>query len=669
MSEHYTVLARRFRPQTFEDVVGQEHVGQALRNAIKSGRVSHAYLFTGARGVGKTSTARIFAKALNCPHAVDGVPCNTCEMCTGISAGQDVDVLEIDGASNRGIDDIRQLRANVNIKSMRSKYKVYIIDEVHMLTREAFNALLKTLEEPPPNVKFVFCTTEPNKVPDTILSRCQRFDFGTIATGSIAARLTQIAAAEGIQVDPDAIELVARRAAGSMRDSQSLFDQLLAFGEEQITTADVHQLLGTAPDTRLIELMDALIARDRCAALIGLAGALDEGVQLGPFSDQLLEYLRDLLIVHAGADPVSLLSVGESQRETLRNQAGRWGVQTIAAAMQILVDAKSRMQRANYARAILELALVRIALLDELDEIGRLIQQLGTGAPPSTPAGGPSAVHPTGQPSPAPRSSGKPSDILRQKLQPGSGSPPRSSTTSAEPSVATAATSPLPPSVAQAAPVARPPVPSPTPMAAAASAPFVTSATTLAGSPAAVQATVATDASARSAPSLEPAEESERHDLTPETLEQFWSQVLREIPDTLANHLKNGGNLAISGPNTLEIRFPRSYLFSMNYCQRPEAMAQLQQTCRRILSNDLHFCMRADEAAAGSAAGGASPRSRRNDSDRLRPKAVEDNAFVQSAVSIFGGTVVDVRRVLEEAGSGPDLDRPDSCQDDSDRDD
>ncbi len=197
----YTVMARRFRPQTFDEVVGQEHVGQALRNAICSHRVAHAYLFTGARGVGKTSTARIFAKALNCPHVVDAVPCNQCDVCQAISAGSDVDVIEIDGASNRGIDDIRQLRANVNVRSMRSPNKVYIIDEVHMLTKEAFNALLKTLEEPPPNVKFVFCTTEANKVPDTILSRCQRFDFGTIATSSIAGRLRQIAEAEGKQVE------------------------------------------------------------------------------------------------------------------------------------------------------------------------------------------------------------------------------------------------------------------------------------------------------------------------------------------------------------------------------------------------------------------------------------------------------------------------------------
>ena len=265
----YTVLARRFRPQGFADVVGQEHVAQALRNAILANRVAHAYLFTGARGVGKTSTARILAKALNCPESADGNPCNECEICDGIAAGNDVDVLEIDGASNRGIDDIRQLRANVNVKSMRTQYKLYIIDEVHMLTKEAFNALLKTLEEPPPNVKFVFCTTEPQKIPDTILSRCQRFDFGTIETSNIKALLARIAVAEGVEVDDDALELVARRAAGSMRDSQSIFDQLLAFGEEQISALDVHRLLGTASDDRLIDIGQALVEQTNRLRVVG----------------------------------------------------------------------------------------------------------------------------------------------------------------------------------------------------------------------------------------------------------------------------------------------------------------------------------------------------------------------------------------------------------------
>ena len=379
MEPQYTVLARRFRPQTFSEVVGQERVAQTLRNAIHEGRVAHAYLFTGARGVGKTSMARIFAKALNCPFVKDGVPCNECEQCRGISVGQDVDVSEIDGASNRGIDDIRSLRANVNIKSMRSKYKVYIIDEVHMLTKEAFNALLKTLEEPPPMVKFVFCTTEANKVPDTILSRCQRFDFGTISTDNITIRLRQLAEAEGFRVDEAALDLVARRAAGSMRDSQSLFDQLLAFGSEHITSADVHRLLGTAPDDRLTGLIDSLIDRRRDEALVRLDDALREGVQLEAFTDQLVAYFRDLLVAACGAGDVPLLSVGNECREILQQQSQRWGLQTIATGMQILAESKARMQRVSYGRALAELALVRISLLEDLDRLDDLIAQLKGG--------------------------------------------------------------------------------------------------------------------------------------------------------------------------------------------------------------------------------------------------------------------------------------------------
>ena len=379
MDPQYTVLARRFRPQTFTEVVGQERVAQTLCNAIHEGRVAHAYLFTGARGVGKTSMARIFAKALNCPEAKDGVPCNVCEQCRGISVGQDVDVSEIDGASNRGIDDIRSLRANVSIKSMRSKYKVYIIDEVHMLTKEAFNALLKTLEEPPPMVKFIFCTTEPNKVPDTILSRCQRFDFGTISTDNITIRLRQLAEAEGFRVDEAALELVARRAAGSMRDSQSLFDQLLAFGSEHITSADVHRLLGTAPDDRLTDLVDALIERRRDEALSRLDAAMQEGVQLEAFTDQLVAYFRDLMVTACGATEVPLLSVSSDCREVLGRQAKHWGLQTITVAMQILAEAKNRMQRVSYGRVLAELALIRISLLEDLDRLDDLIAQLKSG--------------------------------------------------------------------------------------------------------------------------------------------------------------------------------------------------------------------------------------------------------------------------------------------------
>jgi DNA polymerase-3 subunit gamma/tau len=378
-SAHYTVLARRFRPQTFDEVIGQQPVAQALKNAIRHGRVAHAYLFTGARGVGKTSMARILAKALNCPYAKEGIPCNECDICQCASEGRDVDVVEIDGASNRRIEDIRMLRSNVGVKPMRAKHKIYIIDEVHMLTTEAFNALLKTLEEPPPNVRFIFCTTEPEKVLDTILSRCQRFDFATIETANIMARLGEIAQAEGYDVAPEALELVARRANGSMRDSQSLFDQLLAFSDGKITAQDVHRLLGTAGDDRLIELATALIARQSATAVKFLDEALAEGVQLNELVDQLLRYLRDLMIVAAGADGVGLASVSADHRGTIESHAKTWGLNTILAALQILSETRTQMKFITYGRVLVELALVRISLLENLEEIQRVIRALTSG--------------------------------------------------------------------------------------------------------------------------------------------------------------------------------------------------------------------------------------------------------------------------------------------------
>ncbi|MFN7805418.1 MAG: DNA polymerase III subunit gamma/tau, partial [Planctomycetaceae bacterium] len=381
----YTVLARRFRPQAFGEVVGQEAIAQALQNAIAAGRVAHAYLFTGARGVGKTSTARILAKTLNCSHTQGGNPCNQCDVCRAVSEGGDVDVIEIDGASNRGIDEIRTLRANVNVRPMRCPYKIYIIDEVHMLTKEAFNALLKTLEEPPPNVKFIFATTDPQKLPETILSRCQRFDFGTIETHRIRERLSEIARAEGVEVEPAAIDLVARRANGSMRDSQSLFDQLLAFGGPKVGTADVHRLLGTAPDSRLIEMVRALATRDKALVLTQLDSILTHGTQLGEFIDQLIGCTRDLMVLTAGATEASLLSVGEDARNELIELGRQWGLQSILAALQILADAKQRMKYVSYGRIAAELALVRIASLADLELLAETMALLKSGKVPAGP--------------------------------------------------------------------------------------------------------------------------------------------------------------------------------------------------------------------------------------------------------------------------------------------
>src|SRR5690348_2376551 len=319
--EGYTVLARRYRPQTFTDIIGQEPVARALANALKSNRVAHAYLFTGARGVGKTSTARILAKALNCEKGPTATPCGECDICKNIAAGEDVDVLEIDGASNRRIDEIRDIRSNVQYRPSRARYKIYIIDEVHMLTKEAFNALLKTLEEPPPHVKFIFATTEVEKVPITILSRCQRFDFAGIPVPRIVEHLRGITEREGVQADDEAIELIARRAGGSMRDAQSLLDQLLAFGGERLTVEQVHRLLGTARDERVHDLAAAILEHDAKKTLDLLHQAAEEGLQLGEFLDQLMDYWRDLMIVSCAGPEGANLNVAPRQRPTLCRQA------------------------------------------------------------------------------------------------------------------------------------------------------------------------------------------------------------------------------------------------------------------------------------------------------------------------------------------------------------
>jgi DNA polymerase-3 subunit gamma/tau len=384
----YVVVARRYRPQTFEELVGQEHVAKALSNAISTGRVGHAYLFTGARGVGKTSAARIFAKALNCETGPRAVPCNQCEICQSVSSGDDVDVLEIDGASNRGIDEIRQLRQNVNVRPSRARYKIYIIDEVHMLTREAFNALLKTLEEPPEHVKFIFCTTEATKIPITILSRCQRFDFAGILTPAIVARLRQIVASEGVSADAEALETLARRAAGSMRDSQSLLEQLLSFAPQRITLGDVHAVLGTTDDECLARMVEHLAQHDAAAVFTDLDQALASGADVGQFVEQLLGYLRDCMAVAAGCPGETLVYCAPAVRAKVLELGRQLGLATILAAMQILDHTLSRLRWSTQGRLLVELALVRISQLEQLESLGDMIARLES-ASTATPAGAP----------------------------------------------------------------------------------------------------------------------------------------------------------------------------------------------------------------------------------------------------------------------------------------
>ncbi|MEZ6080643.1 MAG: DNA polymerase III subunit gamma/tau [Pirellulaceae bacterium] len=333
-SSGYTVVARRYRPRSFDELIGQDHIAHALDAAIATGRVGHAYLFTGARGVGKTSSARIFAKALN---ASDGVEQElAADMAQSIDSGDDMDVIEIDGASNRGIEEIRTLRANVNVRPSRARYKIYIIDEVHMLTNQAFNALLKTLEEPPPHVKFIFCTTDPDKLPITVLSRCQRFDFVPIKLDAIQARLSEICKAEGFEADEDALALLARRAAGSMRDSQSLLEQVMSFSQDRISVEQVQQLLGIADEGRLLALAQTLADHDALRAMELVDEAARSGADAGQLAEQLLNYFRDVMAVGVGGGPELLKLANPAGHAGLKELAAGWGVQSILSSIQIL---------------------------------------------------------------------------------------------------------------------------------------------------------------------------------------------------------------------------------------------------------------------------------------------------------------------------------------------
>jgi DNA polymerase III subunit gamma/tau len=420
----YQVLARKYRSETFDEVVGQEPVVRTLVNAIRENKIHHAYLFTGTRGVGKTTLARILAKALNClsADAPTPEPCCTCDACVSIARGDDVDVVEIDGASNRGIDDIRELRANAIYRPARCRYKVYYIDEVHQVTRDAFNALLKTLEEPPEHVKFIFATTEPEKIPPTILSRCQRFDFRNIPTAEIADHLKTLCKSEKVKADDDALFRIARAAAGSMRDGLSLLDQLLA-GAEKVTDDEVVRVLGTPGDERTFALV-AAIAEQRTADALGeLAGVLESGVTLASLVGAMSDAYRNMMIVATCGGESDLIELPETQRKQLADLAGKFTLPALVHGVGLCQRTAQTVRGSSVARALVEAAIVRLAEAEKFidaESLAERLEQLAAGGAPQnagqkkkpapdplTPASRPSVgqAKPP-QPSPAPSANG-----------------------------------------------------------------------------------------------------------------------------------------------------------------------------------------------------------------------------------------------------------------------
>ncbi|MHB8846098.1 MAG: DNA polymerase III subunit gamma/tau [Nitrospirota bacterium] len=372
----YQVFARKWRPQVFEDVVGQGHITRTLQNAISQNRLAHAFLFSGPRGVGKTTTARILAKALNCKEGPTPTPCGKCDSCLETAAGTSVDVIEIDGASNRGIEHIRELRETVKYAPVGGKNKVYVIDEVHMLTNEAFNALLKTLEEPPPNVIFIFATTEPQKIPATIHSRCQRYGFKRIALSDIAAKLREITDAEGIKVSDQGLTMIARAAEGSMRDSQSLLDQAVSYSGMEIRTEDLQAILGTIAQETLRSFADGLLSRDAAGLLRQVDSLLEQGQDMRQLLAGVVEHIRNLIIARIAKDPAQTIELAAADLDSLRQQAAGADAERLIMLFDSLSRTLDEMRWSPHQRFTLEIGLVKACSHAPLKPLGEIVERM-----------------------------------------------------------------------------------------------------------------------------------------------------------------------------------------------------------------------------------------------------------------------------------------------------
>ena len=619
----YQVIARKWRPQTFRDLTGQTHVTETLANAIRNDRVAHAYIFSGARGVGKTTAARILAKALNCVHGPTADPCGECDSCKEIAAGSSLDVIEIDAASNRGIDQIRELREMVRYAPAGSRNKVVILDEAHMLTGEASNALLKTLEEPPDRVIFVMATTEPENLVDTIRSRSQHFHFRALTFAEITARLEEIAAKENLQIEPGALAVIARMAEGSMRDALSLLEQARAYCGDTIPAKEVRELLGVVPEDALEELVNAIAAGSADRALALVHSFQKEGRNLQHFCREAIRHFRNLLVARVCGADSDLIAATPDQRPALERAAALFTEEDLTRFFQILLQTDEDLRRKLDPRVHLEMGLLRLINAARLAPLEELMAEVRSGAPSATGSSQPRSAAPSAVSSATPKRELPSSLASPSPFTP----PPRASAAAA----ASSSPQPVPFRPAERAPqssasvfAAPAPVPVPTPI--------VTRPVTAAPTEDVEEVSDPSDSSAKTTPAT---------GLSEEQVAEIKSAIQSQ-QKFLGELLEHGHRWEFEGAE-LRIYFPTSARTYAEMIEGRDSLEKIRGISSKVLGRPVRVCAKLESVAAAAVSASRGPASQ-----DLRDQ-FERDPVVKSMMQRFGGKITEVKRNHEES--------------------
>ncbi|MDA0738851.1 MAG: DNA polymerase III subunit gamma/tau [Nitrospirae bacterium] len=609
----YQVSARKFRPGTFEELIGQPHVVQTLRNAILRKQVAHAYLFSGMRGVGKTTVARILAKALNCENGPTSDPCEQCESCKEISRGNSVDVIEIDGASNTGVDDVRELRENVKYSPFRGQYRIYIIDEVHMLSNSAFNALLKTLEEPPAHAVFIFATTEVHKIPATITSRCQHFNFRRIPRREIIARLQAVAQRNEVIIEERSLGAIAQASEGSMRDALSLLDQAVAFGGKTITDHDIEEMLGSVPDELVRRLVETVVSQDAAAAVSLIGEVIDHGYDLRAYCGAVVERMRNLMIaaVVTGTEQAEgLMDLPSEDVQQLMTEAKDFSVEQLQELLQLFAQAEDRLRATAHPRFAFEVAAVRAARLLQQSPVAPTRQSI---ASPPNPVPHKAAMppRPMATTAPAPPITRPPQpEQRRESLAP----PPRKEPASLERS--SQATNRPQQTASPTRPLERPQVKSQDPQPQAA------------------------PPKGKPSPTITPAIQSE-------DWHKVVNSMIKKYPN-VGSFLEMGMLVKVEGSQVI-VGFPKTASVACSRIQKEENRILVTNVCLEVLGAtvQLRVVELAEDHRSGLSLKQMRVQRQTQDDDALLKEA-KANPLVKQTMELFGGAVIKASRMVEK---------------------